>query len=721
MASTPPVATTTTIQVPNSKSPLITAAEVLSSLPAALIVPTIAPVVDKTSNAKDIFDDTHADDRSSSLSELGDASDEQSEPTPRASRTVDMIDNDSEAETERLEETPRKLARTGTNASLASELMYERTPSKLAHSRTIEQESSPPRSPTPSDIIEDADTLTTAVPSDRNLHSLSLLAASEAASLELAGKKRKRSSAGSSSVDEAIEEPARKRSSTVPQDTTVQSNRQGSPNNSVQVDIEEELDIAEERIAELAQEEIELEERQADVAVEAISELATVSKLTKPRKGGRRGKRKIDDTGGVNETFANADAPEAEGDAEHDEDDGAAPDEEVVKKRSAIDELAKIERKFKIFREKLCDEQISQCEQELELLKQPNCQHPEYLAMIQAVDDRRAAKIDYEKQLMQYKQQCLKTTTTAERHQLHSQYLQTVRDVRETVLSECNQRIYELQRGRRQLGVEEIEYAIRLPEKRSEQIRQQAAYNLEVSILSGIAKHVGFPAAPDLRTARPAEVEDDFRAMKIAIRPTPQPVPSVRQYHHHATADEAAAEEQFIERTPWANPHHPMHQQSHYHTASAGPSRTNGQNYQTPAGQRRMVDIHAPSGSASTIEINSNPPSSNVAQQASRNGRVGESESPVLQMKRHPSDHLPYAETPAFNARNMGGMPKEPYASNMHVLSSPAAPHTEPHNDDSTRWVGNGVRPLNSGTPSVPGSRQPMTQRGPVVQPLFGR
>lgn len=167
---------------------------------------------------------------------------------------------------------------------------------------------------------------------------------------------------------------------------------------------------------------------------------------------------------------------------------------------------------------RLCDEQIAQCELELEMLRQPNCAHPEYLAMIQCIDDRRAGKIAYEKQLLEYKQQCLERTTVAERHQIHSQYFQTVRDIREDILSECNQRIYELQRGRRQLGVEDIEYSLRLPEKRSERIRQQAAYNLEVSILSGVAKYVGFPAAPEIKPAKASEIEDDLRAMKVSCQ-----------------------------------------------------------------------------------------------------------------------------------------------------------------------------------------------------------
>jgi hypothetical protein len=52
------------------------------------------------------------------------------------------------------------------------------------------------------------------------------------------------------------------------------------------------------------------------------------------------------------ETFAAAEAHEAEAEGEHDDEDSAVLDEEVTKKKQAIDELAKIEKKFKLFREK---------------------------------------------------------------------------------------------------------------------------------------------------------------------------------------------------------------------------------------------------------------------------------------------------------------------------------------------------------------------------------
>lgn len=165
---------------------------------------------------------------------------------------------------------------------------------------------------------------------------------------------------------------------------------------------------------------------------------------------------------------------------------------------------------------RVTDEKIADYERDLEMLKQPNCTHPEFLAMMQCIDERRAEKIAYETRLLEYKQKNLEVITTAERHQMHSQYIQTVRHVREDVLADCNKRVFDLQRGRRSLGSDDTQYMIKLPEKRSDQIRHQTAYNLEVSILSGVAKYVGFPAAPDISTARTTDIDDDLRAMKVS-------------------------------------------------------------------------------------------------------------------------------------------------------------------------------------------------------------
>ena len=125
------------------------------------------------------------------------------------------------------------------------------------------------------------------------------------------------------------------------------ANRQG------RLDADEELENAEENLSVLAREELELEERQANIAAQTVNEMATVAKHTKPRKGGRRGKRKTEDTSyAYTEPFVAAETQEGEAEGEHEEEDSSVLDEEVTKKKIAIDELAKIEKKFKLFREK---------------------------------------------------------------------------------------------------------------------------------------------------------------------------------------------------------------------------------------------------------------------------------------------------------------------------------------------------------------------------------
>jgi hypothetical protein len=332
--------------VPVVEEPTAMAAAMLSTMSApCMVLPEPLPV-EMPPNG---FDDV-ADNGSSSLSELGDASDDQSEhPTPRPTTAMEIDEDDSEAETERLENTPRKLARTATDTSLLSEPVYTRSPSKLAHSRTIEHAESHP--PTPSAIVDEA-AIGEAVAAENPLHSLSLIAASEAASLEHVGRKRKRTSAEGSPVGERDHVPAQKRS-VPPKNSALDGLADAAAGRQEQADAEEELENAEEHLSALAQEEIELEERQANIAAQTVTEMATVAKHTKPRKGGRRGKRKMEDPSyAYADPFAGAEAHEGEAEGDIEEEDGAVLDEEVTKKKMAIDELAKIEKKFKLFREK---------------------------------------------------------------------------------------------------------------------------------------------------------------------------------------------------------------------------------------------------------------------------------------------------------------------------------------------------------------------------------
>ena len=75
-----------------------------------------------------------------------------------------------------------------------------------------------------------------------------------------------------------------------------------------------------------------------------------------------------------------------------------------------------------------------------------------------------------------------------------------------------------------------------------------------------------------------------------------------------SNAFRTAAEEAFLEQTPWANPQHPVHQQQtqqQQRPANRAFEQARAPSFTTPAAQKRVVDINAPNGSASTIAENS--------------------------------------------------------------------------------------------------------------------
>ena len=150
------------------------------------------------------------------------------------------------------------------------------------------------------------------------------------------------------------------------------------------------------------------------------------------------------------------------------------------------------------------------------LLEQSVSTHPEFLAMKEAIDQRRDQKIDYEHVLMKNKLTTLQRESVANKAQINSQYMQDVREIRDSALDRLNREYYQLQKERRSCEGDVPEYMYKFTTKRSRQITQQMAYNSEVSILSGVARHVGFPAAPEISKARPNEIEDDLRHMGVS-------------------------------------------------------------------------------------------------------------------------------------------------------------------------------------------------------------
>lgn len=165
---------------------------------------------------------------------------------------------------------------------------------------------------------------------------------------------------------------------------------------------------------------------------------------------------------------------------------------------------------------RLYEERLAQCNEELAMLEKPTPTHPDLLNMKEAIEQRRDDKVGYEDILMRFKLQTLQRESVANKSQAHSQYMQTARDVRDRHLNELNKEWYQYQRERRGCEGDVPDYAYTFSAKRSQQIIEQTAYNKEVSLLSGVSKYKGFPAAPFIPKARPTEVEDDFRNMGVS-------------------------------------------------------------------------------------------------------------------------------------------------------------------------------------------------------------
>ncbi|KAI9872610.1 MAG: hypothetical protein M1830_001418, partial [Pleopsidium flavum] len=592
------------------------------------------------------------DDRSSSLSDIDDGADQEEPAGNSLVPGQALAENDSEAETERLENSPLKL-RKHKNVVLSSNLQgHEQSLSNLTQRSDDEQRGYPEEESLMEEIVDESaamsgtsrsigdvgpsTTPTTLLDSFRG----AIMAPSPP---EVAGKKRKRTSPRSRDIPEGIEN--REMTSTQNGAIKVELNGNSALNQPTLSD--RDIEESQREVDDATASEVELEQTDDEgKAGDNERDKVLPTKVKKGKTGKRKGKKlrdgspgdmaqvnamAIDEGYGVENGHAldldNVDEGEeigaAEGDGEEAEADVAArTEEELVKKRTAMDSLGAIEKHFAAFRDKLYDERVAQLTSELALLTQSSPNHPDYLAMIQCLDQRRDEKIQHEQILLHYKLKALETKSIAERSQLHSQYFQTVRAVRERKLEEVGEQWYQIQRDRRgwEGSGNVSDFTYKFPTRRSHQITQQTAYNLEVSILSGVAKYVGFPAAPAIDGARSSEVDEDFKSMGIK----PQFKSTIRNHHAsqlHAAPSTAsfsrtkpAAEEQFLEQNAWANPQHPVHQQLQQlaqrqisHQSQAGSSLT------TPAAQRRIVDLSAPKGSASTIADESSAPSSSAA------------------------------------------------------------------------------------------------------------
>ncbi|KAJ5552980.1 hypothetical protein N7494_002358 [Penicillium frequentans] len=549
------------------------------------------------------LDDPLMDDgRSSSLSEIDELSDNEPSDFEDSIKPERQLENDSEAETERIEDSPHNIRKRGDIVLSAGSAGP--SPSKLHQSTTL------------ADVDDEEQLLDDSPSKPRSSHNNGLTGdIPDLDDMDLpdsTGKKRKRVEAGDDTGTELDdEEPIKKRRSSIKSDLS-------DP-------IDDDMPLSPEPI------EDPIATNDDELPVDDVPESdlpAPPIKGKRGKRGKRRGRRALDadeETEGgdaVTEDVADENLGEEEEPTEREEvntaETAAKLEEESAKKMAALESLATLEKEFAALRDKIFDEKITSLNREQEMLTGPNPTHPEYLRQIECVERYRDSKINYERSLFRFRQQALVNKSLAERAQANSTFFQRIRDAREKHSSAVSKQFYAIQHDRFKTDELSPHHIISFPTRRSQQIANQTAYNQEVSVMAGVAKYVGFPAAPTLLGARPSELDDDLEKMGITVETRasaprhssalpPRPAMSAMSSNVFPTA----AEEAFLEQTPWANPQHPIHQQQaqhqysqHHRPQGRAFEHPQASSYATPAAQKRVVDINAPNGSASTIPEN---------------------------------------------------------------------------------------------------------------------
>ncbi|EXJ78286.1 hypothetical protein A1O3_09447 [Capronia epimyces CBS 606.96] len=522
------------------------------------------------------------DDRSSSLSELDDNLDDVED---EGTQPVKVTEVDSEAETERLQVTPDNLTR---------KQPLQISPSKLAHREDVDMR------PEIESLTESAMSSPISSHPDSEIEGgLSDGEANHEAQREpeadgtTSPNKRKRQ-ASESDTEEAPRSQRRRTGSIESEDGKSEPESEGrdSPSQHTREPTVEAVVPApppdNEDIEEPGEEHQEGEK--ADT-----SEDSKDKARSRPR---RRAKGEVLQEPNAEDDDEGEPAEDTDAVDENDAEVAVKTEEEQAKRVAAMEALSSLEQHFAALRDRLYDERIAGINHELALLSEPKPSHPELLRQLEAVKKYRDDKFEVEQKLLVYKIGALKNKAVAERSQIHSQYFQTVRDIREKYLERISEHFYRIQRDRFKTDSAIPNFSIPFPERRSQQILQQTAYNKEVSILSGIAKYVGFPAAPELASSKQTDLDDDMQKMGISPAQLRPVRPTQRQAQGTAGRQISGpqAEEQFLEQTPWANPQHPIHRLSRQNS-----NRSPIAEFLTPANQQRTADGLQPAGSASTI------------------------------------------------------------------------------------------------------------------------
>ncbi|KAK7204688.1 Sds3-like-domain-containing protein [Myxozyma melibiosi] len=187
-------------------------------------------------------------------------------------------------------------------------------------------------------------------------------------------------------------------------------------------------------------------------------------------------------------------------------------EERARKRRAAVASLTEIEVEFAKLRDRLHEDRILRLNAEIEMCLQGR--HPELAAVYEQIARTRDERIRLAEAHRRYRRRCIENQTRSYRSHWHQQFFKNVANLRAKMMSETTETWYRINRERRAMDALVPFYGYRIPEKRSTQVRQRQAQYQEVAILTGLAKYVGFPAAPDINSASADEIAEDLEALR---------------------------------------------------------------------------------------------------------------------------------------------------------------------------------------------------------------
>ena len=194
----------------------------------------------------------------------------------------------------------------------------------------------------------------------------------------------------------------------------------------------------------------------------------------------------------------------------------------LLQRAEALAQYNLAAKQFRAFREQDLSERLATLATDLQSLSQENPTHGEFLRQTAAVDARHAKQTREAHAYYNLRLKSLRDRTLGERSQLFSQYYQSVREVREEALYALGEDWYAIQKERR--GADEVveeRYLYKFPADKKERVRLQRKFNREVEVLSGVAKWVGWPGAPELEAVDEGMREGDWFAMGVRVTINP--------------------------------------------------------------------------------------------------------------------------------------------------------------------------------------------------------